>query len=150
MTEEKNRQNAELMELTADIVAAFVQNNAVPVAGLPDLISSVNSALVSLVKPAVVEQPTQTPAVNPKKSVFPDHIISLEDGRKFKSLKRHLGLLGMTPKRVSSQVGAGAGLPYGGTKHQATRHNGQSWRSLSDLVARRAQECPPRRGQPSG
>ena len=58
MTEENSRQNAELMELTADIVAAFVQNNAVPVAGLPDLISSVNSALVSLVKPAVVEKPT--------------------------------------------------------------------------------------------
>jgi hypothetical protein len=45
VTEEKNRQDAEMIELTADIVAAFVQNNAVPVAGLPVLISSVNSAL---------------------------------------------------------------------------------------------------------
>ena len=128
MTEENNRQNAELMELTADIVAAFVQNNAVPVAGLPDLISSVNAALVSLVKPAVVEQPTQTPAVNPKKSVFPDHIISLEDGRKFKS----------------SGAWRGTTLWW----RQATPHNDQSWRSQSDLVAREAQKCPPRRRQP--
>jgi predicted transcriptional regulator len=72
VTEEKNRQDAEMIELTADIVAAFVQNNAVPVAGLPVLFFSVNSALVSLEKPAVVDQPTQIPAVNLKRSVFLD------------------------------------------------------------------------------
>lgn len=121
MTEEKNRQNAELMELTADIVAAFVQNNAVPVAGLPDLISSVNSALVSLVKPAVAEQPTQTPAVNPKKSVFPDHIISLEDGRKFKSMKRHLGLLGMTPDEYRAKWGLARDYPMVAPSYAAQR-----------------------------
>ncbi|WP_214473394.1 MucR family transcriptional regulator [Mesorhizobium sp. dw_380] len=121
MTEENNRQNAELMELTADIVAAFVQNNAVPVAGLPDLISSVNSALVSLVKSAAVEQPTQTPAVNPKKSVFPDHIISLEDGRKFKSMKRHLGLLGMTPDEYRAKWGLARDYPMVAPSYAAQR-----------------------------
>ncbi|MER8963014.1 MucR family transcriptional regulator [Mesorhizobium sp. M0701] len=121
MTEEKNRQNAELMELTADIVAAFVQNNAVPVASLPDLISSVNSALVSLVKPAEVEQPTQNPAVNPKKSVFPDHIISLENGRKFKSMKRHLGLLGMTPDEYRAKWGLARDYPMVAPSYAAQR-----------------------------
>ncbi|TIO04201.1 MucR family transcriptional regulator [Mesorhizobium sp.] len=121
MTEENNRQNAELMELTADIVAAFVQNNAVPVAGLPDLISSVNSALVSLVKPAVVEQPTQTPAVNPRKSVFPEHIISLENGRKFKSMKRHLGLLGMTPDEYRAKWGLARDYPMVAPSYAAQR-----------------------------
>ncbi|MER8407897.1 MucR family transcriptional regulator [Mesorhizobium sp. M1307] len=121
MTEEKNRQNAELMELTADIVAAFVQNNAVPEASLPDLISSVNSALVSLVKPAEVEQPTQNPAVNPKKSVFPDHIISLENGRKFKSMKRHLGLLGMTPDEYRAKWGLARDYPMVAPSYAAQR-----------------------------
>ncbi len=50
-----------------------------------------------------VEQ--KAPAVNPKKSVFPDYIISLEDGRKFQSMKRHLGLLGMTPDEYRAKWG---------------------------------------------
>ncbi|TIO83335.1 MAG: transcriptional regulator [Mesorhizobium sp.] len=121
MTEENIRQNAELTELTADIVAAFVKNNAVPVADLPDLISSVNSALVSLVQPAVVEQPTPIPAVNPKKSVFPDYIISLEDGRKFKSMKRHLGLLGMTPDEYRAKWGLARDYPMVAPSYAAQR-----------------------------
>ncbi|RWM25585.1 MucR family transcriptional regulator [Mesorhizobium sp.] len=121
MTEENIRQNAELTELTADIVAAFVKNNAVPVADLPDLISSVNSALISLVQPAVVEQPTPIPAVNPKKSVFPDYIISLEDGRKFKSMKRHLGLLGMTPDEYRAKWGLARDYPMVAPSYAAQR-----------------------------
>ncbi|TPI65545.1 transcriptional regulator [Mesorhizobium sp. B3-1-3] len=79
-----------LIELTTDIVAAYVQRNAVPVAGLPDLIASVNSALSQVNNPAPAQKEPQKPAVNPKRSVFPDYIISLEDGRKYKALKRHL------------------------------------------------------------
>ncbi|MER9474372.1 MucR family transcriptional regulator [Mesorhizobium sp. M0520] len=109
------------MELTADIVAAFVQHNAVPVAGLPDLISSVNSALSALRKPAVDEPPVQIPAVNPKKSVFPDHIISLENGRKFKSMKRHLGLLGLTPDAYRSKWGLARDYPMVAPSYAAQR-----------------------------
>ncbi|MER8753736.1 MucR family transcriptional regulator [Mesorhizobium sp. M1050] len=105
MTDEIDIRSADLIGLTADIVAAFVQNNPVPVAGLPDLIASVNAALSGLGQPKAVEQPPQMPAVNPKKSVFPDHIVSLEDGRKFKSMKRHLGLLGMTPDQYRAKWG---------------------------------------------
>ncbi|MBZ9940146.1 MucR family transcriptional regulator [Mesorhizobium sp. BR1-1-13] len=79
-----------LIELTADIVSAYVSKNAVPVASLPELIRSVNSSLSKLGQPLEPEKPALTPAVNPKRSVFPDYIVCLEDGKKFKSLKRHL------------------------------------------------------------
>lgn len=84
MTEEAGSTKSDLIELTADIVAAFVQNSPVPVADLPGLISSVNAALSRLVGPAVAEQPVQVaPAVNPKKSVTPDFVICPEDGKTF-------------------------------------------------------------------
>lgn len=87
-----------LIELTADIVSAYVSNNPVPVASLPELIASVNSSLATIGGPAMPETPALVPAVNPKRSVFPDYIICLEDGKKFKSLKRHLGVhYGLTP-----------------------------------------------------
>jgi len=85
------------IELTASIVAAYVTNNSVQAANLPSLIESVHAAVAGLGKVAEPQAPARAPAVNPKKSVFPDYIISLEDGRRFKSMKRHLGLLGMTP-----------------------------------------------------
>lgn len=121
LTNETDSRNLALIELTADIVAAFVQNNAVPVTGLPDLISSVNTALAALGKPDVVEQPASTPAVNPKRSVFPDHIISLEDGRKFKSMKRHLGLLGMTPDEYRKKWGLPSDYPMVAPSYAARR-----------------------------
>ena len=81
-----------LVELTADIVSAYVGNNAVTAADLPVLITQVHKALgetaASVAEPIEEERPE--PAVNPKKSVTRDYIICLEDGKKFKSLKRHL------------------------------------------------------------
>lgn len=80
-----------LIELTADVVAAYVSNNPVPVGELPNLIADVHAALGRVGTPA--DQPVvdkQKPAVNPKRSVHDDYIICLEDGKKFKSLKRHL------------------------------------------------------------
>ncbi|WP_029063641.1 MucR family transcriptional regulator [Labrenzia sp. DG1229] len=79
------------VDLTADIVSAYVSNNTVASSDLPALISSVHSALSSTVQKAsepVVE--VLKPAVPIKKSVTDQHIICLEDGKKFKSLKRHL------------------------------------------------------------
>lgn len=79
-----------LLNLTRHVVVGYVSNNAVPAGGLPALISDVAAAfskLSELAEPAIYKP---TPAVNPKRSVFPDYIICLEDGKKFKSLKRHL------------------------------------------------------------
>lgn len=97
--DEKSNPRNELIELTADIVSAYVSKNAVPVSSLADLIESVNLSLSRIGQPAEAETPALVPAVNPKKSVFPDYIICLEDGKKFKSLKRHLGVhYGLSPE----------------------------------------------------
>jgi predicted transcriptional regulator len=80
-----------LIDLAADIVSAYVSNNTVPAADLPALIASVHRALSSTHAGSAEPEPEPLkPAVNPKKSVFPDYIVCLEDGKKFKSLKRHL------------------------------------------------------------
>lgn len=83
--------NPELVELTARIVSAFVSNNSVVAADLPHLIAETYSALTRTTDPsAPVEREEPKPKVAVKKSVMPDYIICLEDGKKFKSLKRHL------------------------------------------------------------
>ncbi len=81
----------ELVELTARIVSAYVSNNAIVATDLPHLISETHAALSRATGNAVeLEREEQKPKVPVKKSVMPDHIVCLEDGKKFKSLKRHL------------------------------------------------------------
>ncbi len=77
------------LAFTAQIVSAHVANNAVQASALPELIQQVYTALTSLGGTAVIAEKPQ-PAVPVKKSVFPDYIICLEDGKKLKMLKRHL------------------------------------------------------------
>ncbi len=81
--------------LVAEIVAAFVSHNSIPVAELPGLIASVDTALRGLVGrvPTAAEIEKPTPAVPTKKSVTPGYLICLDDGMKFQSLKRHLRTL---------------------------------------------------------
>ncbi|TGQ27742.1 MULTISPECIES: MucR family transcriptional regulator [unclassified Mesorhizobium] len=111
-----------LIELTAEIVSAYVGNNPVPVASLPDLIQSVNSSLSKIGQPAEPEKPAQTPAVNPKRSVFPDYIICLEDGQKFKSLKRHLAVhYGLTPQEYREKWGLKSDYPMVAPSYAAQR-----------------------------
>lgn len=82
---------AELVELTAEIVAAYVGNNPVSTSDLPGVINEVHRALATAVVDAEKpEKPELKPAVSVRRSVTPDYIICLEDGKKFKSLKRHL------------------------------------------------------------
>ena len=82
---------SEIIEMTTDIVSAYVGNNSVAAADLPALITSVHKALAQVsTGEEVVEQVPQEPAVSVRKSITPDFLICLEDGRKFKSLKRHL------------------------------------------------------------
>jgi predicted transcriptional regulator len=81
----------ELVELTAKIVSAYVSNNTVVATDLPHLISETHAALSRATgNSAPIEREEQKPKVPVKKSVMPDHIVCLEDGKKFKSLKRHL------------------------------------------------------------
>ena len=114
--------NLRFIELTADIVSAYVGNNPVPAAQLPELIASVNAAVGQL--GGSVAQPARTavPAVNPKRSIFPDHIICLEDGKKFKSLKRHLRTdFGLSPDEYRAKWGLPADYPMVAPNYSATR-----------------------------
>jgi len=79
------------VELAAEIVSAYVSNNSVPASELPALLNDVHAAIVRVASGAVVAvAEAAKPAIAPKKSITNDYIVCLEDGRKFKSLKRHL------------------------------------------------------------
>lgn len=81
----------DIIALTAEIVAAYVGNHSVPPADIAGLISQVHHSLARLGNGAVERTPEVTkPAVSVRKSVMPDYLVCLEDGKKFKSLKRHL------------------------------------------------------------
>jgi predicted transcriptional regulator len=95
-----------LTELTADIVSAFVANNSVRPADLPELIGSIHAALINVGNPAPKHEAEKpVPAVNPKRSITPDYLISLEDGKRYKSMKRHLGGRGLTPEQYREKWG---------------------------------------------
>ena len=98
---------SEIIEMTADIVSAFVSNNSVPATELGMLIQSVHRALSGVsVSAEPVETAPREPAVPLKKSVNPDFIVCLEDGRKFKSLKRHLRTkYNMSPEEYRAKWG---------------------------------------------
>jgi len=82
---------SDLIEMTAGIVSAYVGNNTVAIADMPALIQQVQRALASIDGPAEPEPAApREPAVSVKRSIAPDYLICLEDGRRFKSLKRHL------------------------------------------------------------
>ncbi|TIS14057.1 MAG: transcriptional regulator, partial [Mesorhizobium sp.] len=106
MTEQDEVEDIDLVGLTADVVSAYVSNNPLPVSGLADLIASIHSSLSGVRQSSDPEKPARAPAVNPKRSVFPDYIICLEDGKQFKSLKRHLDLhYGLTPDEYRAKWG---------------------------------------------
>lgn len=108
--------------LTVDIVAAFVSNNSVPVEDLPALIASVNAALGGLEQSDVPAQAAPEPAVNPKRSVTPNFIFCLEDGKKFRSLRRHLGSRhGITPEVYRAKWGLPADYPMTAPNYAAKR-----------------------------
>ena len=104
---------SDYIELAADIVSAYVSNNSVPAGDLPALINDVYTAL-SKVGNGAAEAPVEAPkpAVSIKKSVTPDYIICLEDGKKFKSLKRHLRTqYNMTPEQYREKWGLAPDYP---------------------------------------
>jgi MucR family transcriptional regulator, transcriptional regulator of exopolysaccharide biosynthesis len=104
MTEESNQNST--LSLTADIVGAYVSKNPLPASSLTGLISQIHQSLSTLSSGQAVEAASPlVPAVPIKKSVTPDYIISLEDGRKFKSMKRYLTLRNMTPDEYRTKWG---------------------------------------------
>ena len=115
---------SDTIELATEIMAAFVANNAVPRADLPALFEGLHSALKRLadggeVAPAAIDPPA--PAVSIRKSVTPDYLICLDDGLKFKSLRRHLSVLGMTPEQYRAKWKLPADYPMVAANYAAQR-----------------------------
>ena len=90
---------------TADVVSAYVAHNSVRTADLPDLIASVHGALQNLKVPQQAEPEKREPPIPIRKSITPDFLISLEDGRRYKSLKRHLKGRGLSPEQYREKWG---------------------------------------------
>jgi predicted transcriptional regulator len=111
------------VDLAAEIVSAYVTKNSVPVSELPALIASVHNAVANLGSQKTEEtlQPL-TPAVSVKKSITPDFIICLEDGKKFKSLKRHLRTAyNLTPDQYRARWGLPPDYPMVAPNYAAAR-----------------------------
>ena len=105
--------NAQLLEMTADIVSAYVGNNSVSAEALPALIANIHAALSGVSNgPVEAEPEPKEPAVPIRKSIAPDFLICLEDGRKFKSLKRHLRTkYNMSPEEYRAKWGLAKDYP---------------------------------------
>ena len=124
-SENPTKNSEMLIELTADVVSAYVSNNSVSATDLPTLIAEVHAALGRAgngADHAVADKPK--PAVNPKKSITDDYIICLEDGKKFKSLKRHLMThYNLTPDQYRERWGLDASYPMVAPNYALARSN---------------------------
>jgi predicted transcriptional regulator len=109
--------------LTVKVVASFVTNNSLPVSELPALIQSVHDALIRVAKGDIAhaEPETNTPAVPIRKSITPEYLICLDDGLRFKSMKRHIGKLGMTPDQYREKWKLPGDYPMVAPTYAATR-----------------------------
>ncbi|GGC73931.1 hypothetical protein GCM10010994_35360 [Chelatococcus reniformis] len=141
MTQETDQQ---LIELTADIVAAYVANNQMDATGLSSIISSVHASLIKLSSGVAEEPPQQQrPAVLIKKSITPDYIVCLEDGKKFKSLKRHLRTAyGMTPEEYRAKWGLPPDYPMVAPNYAAARSHLAKTMGLGQQRRERAEPAP--------
>lgn len=113
------------IELAADIVSAYVSNNSVPVNDLPSLISDVHAALMRVTSgETTVAAEAPKPAVPPKKSITREYLVCLEDGRKFKSLKRHLRTqYNMSPDEYREKWGLPPDYPMVAPDYAKARSN---------------------------
>jgi predicted transcriptional regulator len=111
------------IELAAKVVA-YVSNNPLPKGELPDLILAVNSSLTRLGKEPEQAQPqveAKSPAVPVRKSITPDYLICLEDGKRFKSLRRHLAVHGLTPEQYREKWNLPSDYPMVASNYTAQR-----------------------------
>jgi len=115
MTEENDQTVAsnDLLRMSVEIVSAYVSNNSIAATNVPDVINTVYGALNSINGKVVSESAeAQKPAVSVRRSVHPDHIVCLEDGKKLKMLKRHLrAAYGMSPDEYRAKWGLPSDYP---------------------------------------
>ena len=128
------------IELTAEIVSAYVSNNTVAASDIPGLIAQVYTALARVSgKSGDAPAEPLRPAVSLKKSITPEHIVCLEDGKKCKSLKRHLRTqYNMTPEQYREKWGLGADYPMVAPNYAAARSQLAKQMGLGQQRRRRA------------
>lgn len=116
-------QHNEAVSFTMEIVIGYVGNNSVPADALPGLIRSVYRTIADIGRPeaAKVSAEPLKPAVSVKASITPDYLICLDDGLRFKSLRRHIGKLGMTPANYRAKWGLPADYPMVAANYSAKR-----------------------------
>jgi predicted transcriptional regulator len=115
--------DADLVELSTEIVCAYVSHNALSPTDLPKLIADVHWALKDLRSSRAPEQQEERkPAISVRKSITPDYIVCLEDGKKFKSLKRHLRThYNLSPEEYREKWGLPLDYPMVAPSYSATR-----------------------------
>ena len=119
MAEDKHSgvSDAELLHMASDIAAAYVSHNNLSAEQLPDVIKTVHATLSSVGRVPVEDRDNSKPAVPVRRSITPDYIVCLEDGKRLKMLKRHLrSAYNMTPDQYRAKWGASIGLSNGGAK----------------------------------
>jgi predicted transcriptional regulator len=141
-TEPEDRSNISVA-LTAAIVSAYVGNNAITQFDLPGLITSVFASVDSLGSAPPAEPAKPTPHVPIKKTVTPDHIISLEDGKPYKSLKRHLGRHGLTPVEYRAKWGLPHDYPMVAPNYAKQRSELARSLGLGQIRRKRAEAASP-------
>lgn len=130
-----------LIDLTASIVSAYVGNNPTPAAEIPSLISQVHAALqrVAIGRAEIMQDPVK-PAVSVKKSIQPDYLICLEDGKRFKSLRRHLRTqYNMTPEQYRDKWNLPPDYPMVAPNYAVTRSELAKKMGLGQQRAERAE-----------
>jgi predicted transcriptional regulator len=118
---DQTEQQLDFARITADIISSYVANKSVHRGDLPNLIACVHAALQGLATPKQAEPEKPEPRVPIKKSVTPDFLISLEDGKEYKTLKRHLGKLGLTAEEYRAKWGLPADYPMVAPSYAAKR-----------------------------
>lgn len=117
--------SADPLDLTSEIVSAFVAYNSLRSTELPALIQSVHAGLLKIISgataPAAPQAEPAAPAVSVRKSITPDYLVCLDDGLKFKSLRRHLTALGMTPEQYRAKWKLPADYPMVAANYAAQR-----------------------------
>jgi predicted transcriptional regulator len=150
--------DTDFIGLAADIVGAYVTKNNVTTSELPGLIAATHAALVKLNAPPAPAIEKPTPPIPIRKTVTPDHIISLEDGKPYKSLKRHLTTRGLTPDQYRQKWGLPHDYPmvaatYAAQRSELAKSAGLGQRRRHQAEARKAEAktqaaAPARRGRP--
>ncbi|TXM76602.1 MucR family transcriptional regulator [Methylobacterium sp. WL69] len=125
MSDNEKTQAVNYVELSADIVSAFVSNNSIPGSELGKLLASVHAAIIDLAAggsaPSKGDEAEKATPAQIKKSISPDALISFEDGKPYKTLRRHLTIRGLTPEAYRAKHGLPADYPMVAAGYSAQR-----------------------------